>query len=118
MARERDLPHWLSAVHPRSRVPHHAELVIGAIVMLIVITVDLRSAIGFSSFAVLVYYALANASASTLSPNDRRWPRWLSWIGLAGCGALAISLPATTLLAGACLFAIGIVSFALRRWRA
>ena len=53
MARERDLPVALSAVHPRFEVPHHAELVVGAVVIVLVSTTDLRGVIGFSSFGVL-----------------------------------------------------------------
>ena len=33
MARERDLPGWLDAVHPRFRVPHRAELTVAAVVV-------------------------------------------------------------------------------------
>ena len=41
----------------------------------LVVVTDLRGAIGFSSFCVLAYYAIANASAWTLPPSQRRWPR-------------------------------------------
>jgi APA family basic amino acid/polyamine antiporter len=115
MARARDLPPWLDAVHPRYRVPHRAELVIGGVVALLAATLDLRLAIGFSAFAVLVYYAIANASAWTLSKPERRWPRCLAGLGMIGCVSLAISLPWTTLLAGVVLFALGIMLFVLRR---
>lgn len=91
MASDGVLPRWLSAVHPRFAVPHRADLTIGAIVTVLVLTTDLRHAIGFSSFAVLLYYAIANASAWTLSPTERRWPRWLSGLGLIGCLVLAAS---------------------------
>jgi APA family basic amino acid/polyamine antiporter len=111
MARERDLPSWLDAVHPRRHVPHHAQLVVGAVVAVLAATLDLRSAIGFSSFAVLLYYTVANASAWTLPTGERRWPRWISGAGVIGCVALAVSLAPTTLLAGAALFAVGIVWF-------
>lgn len=114
MARERDLPSWLDAVHPRYRVPHHAELAIGAVVALLAATLDLRSAIGFSSFAVLLYYAIANASAWTLTAGERRWPRWIAVVGVIGCVSLALSLPPVTLLSGAALFAAGIALFVLR----
>jgi APA family basic amino acid/polyamine antiporter len=67
MASNRDLPGFLSAVHPRHRVPHRAELLVGVIVATAVAIADLRSAIGFSSFAVLAYYAIANAAAWTES---------------------------------------------------
>ena len=114
MARERDLPVWLDAVHPRYRVPHRAELVVGGVVALLAATLDLRSAIGFSAFAVLLYYTIANASAWTLSREERRWPRWVAALGIVGCITLAISLPWTTLLAGALLYAVGIALFYVR----
>jgi len=36
MASNGALPHWLAAVHPRFKVPHHAELLIGAITLVVV----------------------------------------------------------------------------------
>jgi APA family basic amino acid/polyamine antiporter len=108
MARHRDLPGWLAAVHPRYRVPHHAELALGVIVSALVLVSDLRGVIGFSSFGVLVYYAIANAAAYTQSAADRRWPRALQILGLGGCIALVITLPWTSLLAGGLIFAVGL----------
>ena len=64
--------------------------------------------IGFSSFGVLVYYAIANAAAYTQSAADRRWPRALQILGLGGCIALVITLPWTSLLAGGLIFAVGL----------
>jgi APA family basic amino acid/polyamine antiporter len=112
MARERDLPRWLAAVHPRYRVPHHAELALAAIVCLLVLTVDLREAIGFSSFGVLLYYLIANLSALTQDRAHRRFPRPLQVLGAAGCLVLVATLPLTSVIAGAGVFAVG----ALARW--
>ena len=70
MARDRHLPHVLAAVHPRFNVPHRAELAVGAVVAVLAGTVDVRGTIGFSSFGVLVYYAVANASALTLRRDE------------------------------------------------
>lgn len=42
MGRNRDLPGWLAAVHPRYRVPHHAEAALAFVVTLLVLTLDLR----------------------------------------------------------------------------
>lgn len=81
MARDRELPAWLAAVHPRFAVPHRAELVLGAVVVLVVCVTDLRGAIGFSSTAVLVYYAIANASAWTLPGRSRWWRRPVAVLG-------------------------------------
>ncbi|MFA9444288.1 APC family permease [Egicoccus sp. AB-alg6-2] len=107
MARRRELPRFLDAVHPRRRTPHHAEFTAAATVCAIVLVADLRGAIGFSSFAVLTYYALTNASAATLTGAERRWPRWLARLGLALCVLLAGSLPPVAVIGGAALLAVG-----------
>jgi basic amino acid/polyamine antiporter, APA family len=108
MARHRDLPSWLSAVHPRYQVPHHAELALAIVVSALAATVDLRGVIGFSSFGVLVYYAIANASAFTQPAQDRRWPRGLNLLGAAGCFILVATLPWQSVLAGLVMFAVGV----------
>lgn len=109
MARNRDLPGWLAAVHPRFAVPHHAELVLAVLVAVLVLITDLRGVIGFSSFGVLVYYAIANASAFTQPPAARHFPRWLNVAGLTGCLLLAGTLPLPSVLAGLGVFALGLL---------
>jgi APA family basic amino acid/polyamine antiporter len=91
MARDRRLPPALAAVHPTRRTPYRATLAIGLVVAVLVATVDLRGAIGFSSFAVLLYYALANASAATLDADEGRPPRAIPYLGIAGCLVLGTS---------------------------
>jgi basic amino acid/polyamine antiporter, APA family len=118
MAANRDLPHVFAAVHPRHRIPHRAEVAAGALVAMTVALGDLRSVIGFSSFAVLLYYAVANASAWTLSKEERRWPRWVSGAGFVGCIMVAFSLPALTVAAGAGLLMAGAVVHLVRTRRA
>jgi basic amino acid/polyamine antiporter, APA family len=116
MARHGDLPGWLAAVHPAYRVPHRAEIALAVVVSALVLAVDLRGAIGFSSFGVLIYYAIANASAFTQTGEDRRWPRWLNALGLIGCLVLVATLPVPSVLAGIAMFAIGLGGrFLLRR---
>jgi basic amino acid/polyamine antiporter, APA family len=117
MATHRDLPEILAAVHPRFRVPHRADLAVGAIVAGIVALADVRSAIGFSSFAVLTYYAVANASAWTLRPDERRWPRWLAAVGLLGCLVLALTLPAMSVIAGSAVLLLGALLYFARASR-
>ncbi|SEC73758.1 APC family permease [Streptomyces sp. TLI_105] len=114
MARDAYLPTALAAVHPRYQVPHRAELAVGAVVAVVAATVDVRGAIGFSSFGVLVYYGIANASAWTLGGRARR----LAALGLAGCAALAFALPLGSVLAGSGVMAAGVVAWAVSRGRA
>lgn len=114
MARDRHLPGALAAVHPRFRVPHRAELAVGAVVAVLAATVDVRGAIGFSSFGVLAYYAVANASAWTLSsaPVSRVVPV----VGLVGCAVLAFALPVLSLGVGAAVLGVGAAAYGVRRW--
>ncbi|WP_461023310.1 APC family permease [Thalassiella azotivora] len=102
MARDGHLPRTLAAVHPRHAVPHHAELAVALVVVVVVLLADVRDAIGFSSVAVLVYYAVANASALRLD-GDRVVPV----VGLVGCLAVALSLPASSVLAGGAVLVVG-----------
>ncbi|WP_030989164.1 APC family permease [Streptomyces sp. NRRL S-1813] len=117
MARDHHLPHALAAVHPRFGVPHRAELAVGTAVALLAATVDVRGAIGFSSFGVLAYYAIANAAAWTLSPNEGRPPRPVPLIGLAGCAALAFALPLASVISGVAVLMAGAAVYGLRKAR-
>lgn len=110
MARDRHLPVVLSAVHPRFGVPHRAELAVGAIVAVVAAVADVRAAIGFSSFGVLTYYAVANASAWTLDTRNRVVPA----LGLTGCLVLAFSLPWASVVAGAAVVSVGAVVYGIR----
>jgi len=114
MARDRHLPGALAAVHPRFQVPHRAELAVGAVVAVLAATVDVRGAIGFSSFGVLAYYAVANASAWTLS--SALASRVLPAVGLLGCVMLAFALPRVSVGVGAGVLAIGAAAYGVRQW--
>ncbi|SEF09945.1 APC family permease [Jiangella alba] len=118
MASAGDLPARLAAVHPRRRVPHVAELASAVVTVLFVLVGDLATTLAASAFAVLVYYAVANAAAWRLGPDERRWPRWLSAAGLASCVLLAVSLPWRTVVAGAAGLAVVMAVRAILRRRA
>jgi len=109
MAREGDLPRWLAAVHPRFAVPHRAEIVLAVVVVALVLTLDLRGAIGFSSFGVLLYYLVANVSAFTQVRDARRYPRALFVLGALGCVTLVATLPVASVIGGLVVIAIGVV---------
>jgi basic amino acid/polyamine antiporter, APA family len=117
MAREGDLPRWLDAVHPRFRVPHRAELFVAAVVVALVLTADLRGAIGFSSFGVLLYYFVANVSAYAQPDAARRFPRWLQLVGAAGCLVLVATLPWPAVVTGLIVLAVGVLLRAARTAR-
>jgi APA family basic amino acid/polyamine antiporter len=111
MARDRHLPHALATVHPRFASPHRAEVAVGAVVAVIAALADVRAVIGFSAFAVLVYYAIANASAMTLGR------RLIPVLGLVGCVLLGAMLPVTSVLTGAGVVVLGALVYAVRHSR-
>ena len=113
MARDHHLPAGLAAVHPKFEVPYRAEVAVGVVVAVAAAVADLRAVIGFSSFGVLLYYAIANASAWTLSKRRRVVPA----VGLAGCLLLAVLLPAPSVESGAMVIAAGIVLYLVRNRR-
>lgn len=111
MARDRHLPAGLAAVHPRFGVPHRAEVAVGVVVATLAAVADVRGVIGFSSFAVLLYYAVANASAWTLGG------RLIPAAGVAGCVVLAFALPPASVFTGVAVLAVGAAIYAVRRLR-
>lgn len=108
MARERDLPAVLAVVDERWQVPRRAEIAIAAVVVVIVLAADLRDAIGFSSFGVLLYYLIANAAAFRQEGASRRYPRALQVVGALGCLVLVNTLPVLASLIGTAVVLLGV----------
>jgi APA family basic amino acid/polyamine antiporter len=113
MARDSHLPKPLASVSARTKVPHVAEVAVGVVVCLLLLVGDLATSVAFSSFCVLVYYAIANASAWTLSRSAL--PRTIPALGGIGCLALALSLSPSTIMSGGIVVALGAVIYAVRR---
>ncbi|WP_311243033.1 amino acid permease [Microbacterium sp. WCS2018Hpa-23] len=114
MAREKDLPSFLAKVDDRRRVPRRAEILIAAIVVAIVLVADVRDAIGFSSFGVLLYYLIANAAAFRQPASARRYPRALQVVGALGCLLLVNTLPVLASIAGTAVVLIGVLYRVIR----
>ncbi|MGM7667428.1 APC family permease [Microbacterium sp. A93] len=117
MAREGDLPRPLAAVSPRTSVPWVAQVVAGAVVVALILTADVMTVVGFSSFGVLVYYAVANLAAFTLTERVVRAPRWLNVAGALLCVVLAATLPWVSVLVMLGVFAVGLAGRAVVVWR-
>jgi APA family basic amino acid/polyamine antiporter len=117
MARERDLPVVLARVDERRGVPLAAQVAVCAVVILLIVVFDVRAVIGFSSFGVLVYYAVANAAALTQDAAHRRWARGLQVLGVAGCLLLVATLPVAAVVTGVCVLAVGVLGRLVLRGR-
>ncbi|GAB3522491.1 APC family permease [Arthrobacter monumenti] len=98
MARGGDLPRPLARIGSRFQVPFIADLTVAAVVILLLLTTDVLTVVGFSSFGVLIYYAIANISAFTLEKRPWYWPKVLNAVGFIGCLLLAFTLPLLSVL--------------------
>ena len=108
MARRRELPIWFAHVDTRRSLPLRAELTVTAVIVVLVLTLDLRGAIALSSVTVLTYYAITNASVLTLAAEHRRWPTWVAVLGFVGCVVVAASLPLEAVVGGVAVLALGV----------
>ena len=115
MARDRHLPAPLASVHPTARTPYIAEICVGVLVAGIVLLADVREAIGFSSFAVLIYYLVANTAALRLDRARRRLPAWVPVLGAVGCVIVAGSLPWQSVVGGVVVFVVGGLVYTVTR---
>lgn len=106
MARRGELPGALAVIGPRG-TPWRADLVGGAVAVLIALLAGPAAAIALSACSVLVYYAVINIAALQLTPTERRWPVWTSWAGFVLCLGLAALLPPVQVLATAIALGAG-----------
>lgn len=97
MAADGVLPRRLAGVNRRG-VPAAAEIAVALGVATLVLAGGLRGTVGLSSACVLTYYAVANAAALRLRPDERIWPRSLAVAGLGGCALLAVVVAVRTLV--------------------
>ena len=81
---------------------------VGVIIALLAAFGSVRSTWSFSAFTVLVYYALTNLAALRIPAADRRYPRAIAWLGLAGCLGLAFWVDAAAWMAGLAVIALGL----------
>ena len=113
MAREGDLPHPLARVDERTSVPWVAQVVTAVVVSGLVLATDILTVVGFSSFGVLIYYAVSNLAASTLHERVLPGPRWFNLLGLVLCMVLAFTLPPLSVVTMLGVFAVGLTARAV-----
>jgi len=89
MGRRKDLPSFLSRISEKSQTPLYAIIITGIVIAALTLINDVRTTWTLSAFTVLVYYSITNASALALTKDQRLFPRWISWFGLASCLSLA-----------------------------
>jgi APA family basic amino acid/polyamine antiporter len=119
MGRRGDMPSALSVVDAHGASPRRAVIVTGAGIAALTLLGSVETTWSFSAFTVLIYYGLTNLAALRLPARQRRYPRAVPALGLAGCFGLAFWVEPPIWIAGLILIAVGLAwrVFA-RRWRA
>jgi APA family basic amino acid/polyamine antiporter len=125
MARRKDMPQVLSKLHSKFGTPYYAIWIAGGVMALLVLFVDLTQVVAVSTFAILLYYAVANLAAFKLHAAKRRYHKVVHGLGLATCLVFWVfSLFASTqawivgivcLIVGVALY--GVKKYATRRNR-
>lgn len=113
MARERDLPLALGYISGRTHAPVVAEATFAVLAIVGILVLDPAKLVGFSSCAVLVYYAIAHLSALRQPAGERWLPRVVQVIGMVGCLLLAVTLPWQAIVYASVVLAVGLAARAV-----
>jgi len=108
MGRRGDMPAATARLNRDRTTPTVATLAVGGVVLALTLLGDVRLTWSFSAFTVLLYYAITNAAALRLRPEDRLYPRALAWGGLASCLFLAFWVDPAVWLAGIGIVGVGL----------
>lgn len=109
MANDQELPKAISIRSKRFQSPWIAETVIAAVAMALVVSGKIIWTIGISSFAVLIYYAIANWAAFNQLGRTKPRSRIAALLGGLLCLALATFVPLESLGIGLALLAGSLV---------
>jgi len=115
MARNNDLPAFLSSISPRFCTPHYAIWITGAFMILAILLADLSLVVAVSTFAMLIFYFIANIAALRLPHEYKRYPSVVPVIGAITCTGLVFFLNLNSWIIGIIGLVIGIVWYAIHK---
>ena len=113
MGREGDLPRILGTVSDKTGGPLVADITVGVLAVVAVLTLDVTGLVAVSGAGVLTYYAIGHWSALAQRREERLvWPI-VPAVGLLMCAVLVLTLPGQSLLVAAISLLVGAVWFAV-----
>ncbi|HET6580682.1 MAG TPA: amino acid permease, partial [Methanoregula sp.] len=115
MARNNDLPAFLSTISPRFCTPHYAIVMTGAFMILTILAADLSLVVAVSTLTMLISYFIANISALRLPLRYQRYPRFVPVIGAISCAGLVVFLTINAWIIGIIGVAIGLVWYVIHK---
>jgi APA family basic amino acid/polyamine antiporter len=114
MARNGQMPAFLSRLHPRFCTPHFAILSTGLGAWVLVFG-GFPRAVAVGTFALLFHHGLANLAALRLSPEKRRLPRVIPSLGLLSCASLLTFLSRDAWVIGLAGLTLGTLLYVVGR---
>jgi APA family basic amino acid/polyamine antiporter len=115
MSRKGDLPAFLNRLHPRFNTPHYAIWLSGACMIAAILLADLTLVVAVSTFAMLVFYLIADIAALRIPSDFQKYPRIVPLIGAVSCIALIGFLTINSWLIGCIGLVIGMVYYGIHR---
>ena len=115
MARSHDLPTLFGRIHPRFSTPYYAIAVTGAGMIAALLLADLALVVAVGTFAMLIYYLIANIAAFRLPQKDRQYPSWVPVTGALSCIGLIVFLSPDSWIIGCIGLLIGGAWFVFRK---
>jgi len=113
MGREGDLPRILGRVSERTGGPLVADITVGVLAVVAVLTLDVTGLVAVSGAGVLTYYAIGHWSALAQTREERLvWPI-VPAVGLVMCAVLVVTLPGQPLLVAVISLLVGAAWFSV-----
>ena len=109
MGRRRDMPSATAKIQSSTSTPYVAVAIVGLGITALVLIGNVKTTWSFSAFTVLIYYAITNLAALQLGSNERLYPKWIAWVGLAACLFLAFWVEVDIWLVGVGMIGVGLV---------
>ena len=113
MSRKGDLPIFLNRIHPHFSTPHYAIWITGAFMIAAILLADLTLVVAVSTFAMLVFYLIANIAAFRIPSKYRQYPAIIPVIGAISCIELIGFLNSNSWIIGIIGLTMGIVWYGL-----
>ena len=115
MSRKGDLPAFLTQIHPRFNTPHYAIWISGACMIAAILLADLTLVVAVSTFAMLVFYLIADIAAFRIPQDYQRYPRIIPVFGAVSCIGLIGFLTMNSWIIGCIGLAIGMGYYGIHR---
>ena len=115
MSRKGDLPAFLNRIHPHFSTPHYAIWITGTFMIAAILLADLALVVTVSTFAMLIFYLIANIAAFRIPSEYQQYPAIVPVIGAVSCIGLIGFLTINSWIIGTIGVIVGMVWFGIRK---